>query len=671
MNITTTLPPKPDIFHGRDDFVRDAISLLIEANTARLAVLGAGGMGKTSVALAIMHADNVVRHFANGRLFLSCEALSDADSIIIALAKLLDLKASNDLLTSVVSHLRSSPRTLLVLDNLETVWLVKDVTKVPAVELLLLTLAKISTLSLVITCRGNVLPPRVQWSNAANAALAPFSLEAAMQTFEEISSLKLVGEDKILARQLLGGVDMMPLAVTLLGQLAQRGVTLSDLLERWTRTRNALLRVRSAGREYNIDASIGLTIESLGAATTSPEPLQLLAICSKLPDGLRPPIFEALRGHFDDIHAARQVLNDYALVSINSDGVLRTLSPIRHFTLAQYPLKADHHDALCSIYFALVSRLEGNMDEGFKERVALGIPELGNLATLLLTLVHEPSDQVVQAVVGFTSFMYWIHPTVTVACALLPHLEQHPHWKAQCSEIIGINEIALGDYESGVNSLTTAKRIYQEDGNLPKVAHCVWQAADGLRHLGNTDEAEALLNSVCEMLSQAGNVFAYAEASCRFRLGVLLHDARKYLAAVVQLLGARLIFRNLNRSFAAAQCSEELGSIYLDVNLLESAVVQLEDARSVFISLEAEFHIAKSTCLLATARRRQGSLTVADTLLGEVKTYSEEKCTPYELAKYYEAIAYLRLDQGRLAEGVTYFELAMRNYRVQDSRRSG
>jgi len=304
--ITKTLPPKPDIFHGRDEFVDHATRLLTRAGTVRLAALGAGGMGKTSVALAILHDDNVINHFGNGRLFLSCEALSDADSLALALAKLLGIEASSDVLTTIVFHLASNPRTLLVLDNLETVWLVKDVAKVPAVELLLSTLAAVPTLSLIITCRGNVLPPRIRWSNTSTAALSPFTLDAAIQTFENISGLELVGQDNKVAEQLFREVDLMPLAVNLLGQLGQRGITVLALMNRWTRTRNALFRTRSAGRAYNVEVSIEVSIELLRLATTSLEPLQLLSICSMLPEGMRPPTIEGIRRNFDDIDAARQ-----------------------------------------------------------------------------------------------------------------------------------------------------------------------------------------------------------------------------------------------------------------------------------------------------------------------------------------------------------------------------
>ena len=638
--------------------VSDAVDLLLTAGTARLAILGAGGMGKTSVAVAIIHDDRIIGRFGNGRLFLSCEALCDIDSIVIALATMLDLKASNDLLSAVVSYLKTSPRTLLVLDNLETVWLVDDAAKVSAIEDLLAVLAKAPKLSFIITCRGSVLPPLVRWSNKATATLAPFSLEAAMETFEDTADLKLVGEDRSIAARLLHEVDRMPLAVTLLGQLAGRGVALSELFNRWSRTHTALLSTRSDGRKYNVDASIHITINLLSASTASPEPLQLLAICSLLPAGLRPFIFEELRKYFKDIDGARQALRDYALISIGVDSESRMLSPIRHFVLSRYPPAEERHAALCSVYFKLLRNANAaRMDEGFKQRTVAVIPELGNLASLLLTLVHKPSEDIFEAVVGFTELSQWLRPTVTVACALLLHLKQNPKWKAECLFAIGNSQILLGNYESALTSLTTATELYLEIGSRSQASKCMRRTSEAQRLLGQTDGAKTLVKSALEISIELGH--RLSEGRCRLSLGVILRDRGEYSTAVVELTEAKQILGSLNRSFGVAQCSEFLGDLYRNLDDLDSAVAELEAARSVFAILGEKLHLAQCTCSLADTRRWQGNLKLADRLLGEVEVYYKEHGCPGELARYELNVGYLRCDQGRREEAIACFDSAL------------
>ena len=643
ISVTKELPPKPDVFHGRDEFVSAAVDLLINAGTARLAVLGAGGMGKTSVALAIAHVDPVADYFGNGRLFLSCEALSDADSLVIALAKVLALESSKYLLSTVISHLKARSRTLLILDNFETVRLAEDVTKAPAIELLLATLAKIPSLSLIITCRGNVLPPRVRWSNSGYAALTPFSLAAVMQTFEDTADHELSGEDKRIAEELLREVDMMPLAVSLLGQLAQRGVTVSELLDRWNSNRNAVLSTRSSGRHYSIDASLRLTIDSMSTATSSPEPLQLLAMCSMLPDGLCPSVFDSLRGHFDEIDSARQVLRDYALVSVGVDSELKTLSPIRHFTLLHHPPTAKHHVAICSLYFALACYLgRQEVDKGFKERAAIGTLEMGNLASLLLTLVYQPSLEIVQAVVDFTHFVYWIHPTVTVASALVLHLEQHPGWKAICLLAIGQSQMALGAHQTAVQSFAVAMGTFLELGERSLAAMCMRDSSSAHLLLGDVAQAECLLG----------------DANCTFRLAELVEQKGDISAAVDYLKSARQAFSSLGDTYNTAKCSERLGSLYSKLGDFESAAVELEAARSVFTTLAVQFHLAQITLFLGLLRHRQGLLSQADQLLGDVETYYKNGDRS-NFVNYIRVVAELRVDQGRPEDAITWYETAL------------
>jgi Cdc6-like AAA superfamily ATPase len=48
------IPLKPEIFHGRDGLVEEIARSLMKAETSRVCILGPGGMGKTSVLLAVV-----------------------------------------------------------------------------------------------------------------------------------------------------------------------------------------------------------------------------------------------------------------------------------------------------------------------------------------------------------------------------------------------------------------------------------------------------------------------------------------------------------------------------------------------------------------------------------------------------------------------------------------
>ena len=115
------------MFHGRDDYVSAAVDLVVGPNPARIAVTGAGGIGKTSVALHIFHHERTRAHFGDRCFFVSCEALISADAAAERLAQTLSLEPSKDALDDVARHLEGQSRTLLLIDNLETIWTTENV----------------------------------------------------------------------------------------------------------------------------------------------------------------------------------------------------------------------------------------------------------------------------------------------------------------------------------------------------------------------------------------------------------------------------------------------------------------------------------------------------------------------------------------------------------------
>ena len=416
------------VFHGRADLITNTASILTQPETARIAIVGARGMGKTTVALELLHDTRVKARFER-KIIQSCEALLSTDALVGSLAELLGIPVhTTRLQTAVIAKLSDGPRTLLVLDNIETIWLVEDGVKSAAFEELLGKLVQVPSLSLIITCRGINLPPSIDWSNSATAVLEPFSLRAAMRTFEDRAQRRIMGDDVTLARELLFAVDMIPLAVTILGQLCYLGNSVSKLLSRWNRENISLLHTFGSSRSHSVEVSIELSISMMRSVEAWDEALQLLSLCSLLPDGVRPGILKQLEPQFGNIHRALDTLSAYALVSVTANGVVKTLSPVRYFVMKRYPAQSNHRDALNSIFLDIANRLpvRWNVDEWTQFDASGWLLEWGNLASLLQTMLDQPSRQVVDAVISFTKFLPSRESAVAIAYNLLLHLEQHP-----------------------------------------------------------------------------------------------------------------------------------------------------------------------------------------------------------------------------------------------------
>ncbi|KAJ6556075.1 hypothetical protein B0H19DRAFT_1262191 [Mycena capillaripes] len=85
------LPASPKIFHGRDSELADLITTLV-TNSPRAAILGPGGMGKTTLAMAALHHPAIVDKF-RARHFISCESANTSVDLVIQIGLHLGLSA--------------------------------------------------------------------------------------------------------------------------------------------------------------------------------------------------------------------------------------------------------------------------------------------------------------------------------------------------------------------------------------------------------------------------------------------------------------------------------------------------------------------------------------------------------------------------------------------------
>jgi ABC-type iron transport system FetAB ATPase subunit len=141
------LPARPKIFHGRNSELESIVAILVQ-DTARIAILGAGGMGKTSLATAALYDPRVEAKYSH-QYFVPCDSTPTCVELVSAVADHIRVEKGPNLAKKVAQHFMQAPPCLIVLDNLETPWEIS--TMRPEVEEFLSLLTDIPHLGLMVS----------------------------------------------------------------------------------------------------------------------------------------------------------------------------------------------------------------------------------------------------------------------------------------------------------------------------------------------------------------------------------------------------------------------------------------------------------------------------------------------------------------------------------------
>ncbi|KAJ6592082.1 hypothetical protein DFH09DRAFT_1273295 [Mycena vulgaris] len=322
------LPSEPKIFHGRESELSDILKLLRQ-ETPRIAILGAGGMGKTSLARAVLHYPTVTGKYGQHRFVVACDSTSSKDELVVLIGAHLGLKPKENLAKVILHHFATNPACLLILDNLETLWEPTEIRR--DIEEFLSLLTDIKHLALLITMRGTERPASVRWTRPFLPALEPLTQAAAHQTFIDIADDCHDSNDIDKVLLLTGN---MPLAIDLMAHLVD-SEGCPNVLARWEEEKTSVIS-DGYDKHSNLDLSISISLSS-PRITSVAHCQDLLSLLSMLPDGLSDLEFVQSQLPITDILTCRATLLSTSLAYIDDQRRFKTLVPIREYMARSYP----------------------------------------------------------------------------------------------------------------------------------------------------------------------------------------------------------------------------------------------------------------------------------------------------------------------------------------------
>ncbi|KAJ7474806.1 hypothetical protein FB451DRAFT_956244, partial [Mycena latifolia] len=275
-----------------------------------------------------VHHPQISEKYVQHSFFVACDVASSSVHLAALIGAHVGLKPGQNLTQPVVRYFSSSPPSLLVLDNLETVWEPRE--SRADVEKFLALLEDIENLAIIITMRGAERPANVWWTHPFLEPLKPLPQEAARKTFIDIVDDYAVQDiDKILLL-----ADNMPLAIDLIAHLVDYD-GFDSVMHHWQAERTSLLS-DGCNKGSNLELSISLSPESPRLASI-PHARDLLSLLSVLPDGLADADLVQSNLPIENILACRAALLCTSLAYTDDQKRLKALVPIREYMQRMHP----------------------------------------------------------------------------------------------------------------------------------------------------------------------------------------------------------------------------------------------------------------------------------------------------------------------------------------------
>jgi tetratricopeptide (TPR) repeat protein len=557
-------PPAPRDCFGRDELIEKVIRLA--ENLEPIALLGAGGIGKTSIALTVLHHNRIEQRFGENRRYIRFNQFPASRAHFLArLSKVIGagVRKPGDL--TPLRPFLSSKEMFIVLDNAEFILDPKG-TNAKEIYSVVDELCQFPTISLCITSRITTVPPRCN-----RPEIPTLSVEAACDIF-----YRIYGGDRrsSIITNLLKRLDFHALSITLLATVASHNAWDYDqLVDEWNTQRVLLLQT-----EYNggLAETIELSLSSPTFCSLGPNARDFLGVIAFFPQGVNEKNLDWL---FPTISDRKNMFDTFCRLSLTyrSNGFVTMLSPIRDYLSPRDPRSSPLLSATRDRYF---SRLSVDVDPkkpGFGETRWIVLEDV-NVEHLIdaFTSVDEYTGDVWDACCHFMKHLYWHKPRYTT---LTPKIEglpgNHPH-KPNCLSDLSRLIQQAGNHAEGKRLFIHTLRLERQRGDDFQVAQTLRHLSDVNRLLGLHEEGIQQTKEALEIFQRIGET--NGQTRCLGDLAWLLFGDKQLDAAEEAASRALDLASEKDESYFVCQLHRVLGKISYSKGEKKKAVHRFETA---------------------------------------------------------------------------------------------
>jgi len=628
-------PPPPRSCFGRDELIESLVGLA--ENLTPIALIGTGGIGKTAIALTILHHNRIRELFGDNRWFIRCDKFpASRTHFLRRLSDVIGAGVGNpDDLTPLRPFL-SSRRMILVLDNAESI-LDPEGTGAQEIFPIVEELSQFKTVCLLVTSRISTVP-----QHCKRPAIPTLSMESACNIFYAIYDN---GSRSNTINNLLRRLDFHALSITLLATTASHNMWDHDRLSReWDAHR---VQVLQTNFNESLVATIELSLASPTFRELGPDARDLLSIVAFFPQGINENNLDWL---FPAISDRRTMFDKFCVLSLThrSDGFVTMLAPLRDYLCPKDPASSSLLQTTRDHYFSRLSTHVDPSEPGFEEARWI-ISEDVNVEHLLdvFTTADANSHNVWTVCDYFMRHLLW-HKTRLVM--LGPKIEglpdDHPS-KPGCLFRLSRLSNSIGNNAESKRLLVHGLKLWRKQGDEFRAAKALWFLADANRFLGCHTEGIQQAKEASEIFKQLDN--GYEQVQALVTLAWLFFGAKQLTAAEEAISQAiNIDLQGARGQIQACVCHRLLGKICAAKGETEKAIGHFETALGIASSFNWHDHLFWNHYDLVQLFSNQKRFDQAHAQIERAKSHVANE--PYKLGRATEVYARILRKEGRFEE---------------------